>query len=128
VDVKWHYRKSDYPRLPAAGGAGIIVHFPLEAVTATSDPRNVNDPIPYREAFPVGTAVRVADRSSLEAFMSSWRYHHKLQPEQLAYADQLTTVEKIGFYHGGDSVCTLTGIPGVWLEQCLRPAESGPVG
>lgn len=92
-----------------------------------SDYREVSDPIPYEEAFPVGTAVRIAGRSSLEAFMASWRYHHKLQPEQLAYADQLATVKEVGFYHGGDPVYTLAGIPGLWLEQCLQPAESRQV-
>ena len=51
--------------------------------------------------------------------MASWRYHHKLQPEQLAYAERGTTVEEVGFYHGGDPVYKLAGIPGLWLEQCL---------
>jgi hypothetical protein len=92
------------------------------------DYRPVSDPIPYREAFPVGSAVRIADRASLEAFMESWRYHHKLQPEQLAYAARSTRVEEVGFYHGGDPVYKLEGIPGLWLEQCLVGAESVQVG
>lgn len=96
--------------------------------TAKGDDGNVSDPIPYKEAFPVGTTVRVADRASLVAFMASWRYHHKVQPEQLAYAGRATTVEDVGFYHGGDPVYKLTGIPGLWLEQCLERPESGQVG
>ena len=96
--------------------------------TAKGDDGNVSDPIPYKEAFPVGTAVRVGDRASLEAFMASWRYHHKLQPEQLAYAERATTVEEVGFYHGGDPVYKLAGIPGLWLEQCLKQPESGQIG
>jgi hypothetical protein len=61
---------------------------------------NVNDPVPYKEAFPIGVSVRVANRASLESFMIAWHYHHKLQPEQLRYAGRVTTVEKVGFYHG----------------------------
>lgn len=92
--------------------------------TAKGDDGNVSDPIPYKEAFPFGTAVRVADRASLEAFMASWRYHHKLQPEQLAYAERATTVEEVG----GDPVYKLAGIPGLWMEQCLKQPESEKIG
>jgi hypothetical protein len=84
------------------------------------DDWGVSDPTPYKETFPVGTLVRVADRAALDRFMTSWLYHHRLQPEQLAYADRVTTVEEVGFYHGGDPVYTLAGLPGLWLEQCLR--------
>ena len=84
----------------------------------------VCDPIPYQEAYPRGSTVRVAARASLEGFMLSWLYHHKLQPEQLTYAGRETTVEEVGFYHGGDPVYKLAGIPGLWLEQCLEGAES----
>ena len=82
----------------------------------------IKEPIPYREAFPVGTKVRVANRAFLEQFMTEWKYHHKLQPEQLTYADQEAQVESVGFYHGGDPVYKLEGISGTWLEQCLRDA------
>jgi len=80
----------------------------------------IKEPIPYKEAFPEGTKIRVADRSFLDHFMAEWKYHHKLQPEQLAYADKEATVESVGFYHGGDPVYKLNGIPGTWLEPCLR--------
>jgi hypothetical protein len=80
------------------------------------------DPIPYKEAFPTGTSVRVADRQFPELFIGEWKYHHKLVPEQLAYADREAKVEAVGFYHGGDPVYTLEDIPGFWLELCLRPA------
>jgi len=82
----------------------------------------ITEPTPYKEAFPAGTKVRVADRVFLEEFKEAWKYHHKLQPEQLGFADQVTTVKKVGFYHGGDPVYELFDIPGLWLEQCLRPA------
>ena len=83
---------------------------------------NLSEPVPYKEAFPEGTKVKVADSASLGEFKETWKYHHKLQPGQLGYADQVTTVKKVGFYHGGDPVYELTDVPGLWLEQCLRPA------
>jgi hypothetical protein len=83
----------------------------------------MSERIPYKEAFPVGTRVRIANPEFLEDFRRSWRYDHKLQEEQLAYADQVTTVRAVGFYHGGDPVYQLADVPGSWLEQCLRPAE-----
>lgn len=82
----------------------------------------LNEPVPYKEAFPVGTEVRIADRAFLEEFKNTWKYHHKLQPEQLPYAGKSAKVEKVGFYHGGDPVYKLEGIPGEWLEQCLCSA------
>jgi hypothetical protein len=83
----------------------------------------VTDPLPYKEAFPTGSKVRVADLNFLEHFMRTWIYHHKLLPEQLSGADRAATVKSVGFYHGGDPVYTLVEIPGTWLEQCLRPLK-----
>ena len=80
------------------------------------------EPVPYKEAFPAGPTVRVADRPFLELFMKEWKYHHKLTSGQLAYADRETKVKGVAFYHGGDPVYTLDDIPGLWLEPCLRPA------
>ncbi len=54
--------------------------------------------------------------------MTEWNYHHKLQLEQLAYANAAAVVEKVGFYHGGDVLYNLKDVPGIWHEQCLRPA------
>jgi hypothetical protein len=81
----------------------------------------MTEPTLYKEAFPAGTEVRVADRAFLDDFLATWKYHHKLRSEQLAYADRVTKVEGVSFYHGGDPVYKLAGIPGLWLEQCLRP-------
>ena len=83
----------------------------------------MSEPIPYHEAFPAGATVRIADRAFLEDFMTTWKYHHKLRPEQLVFADRTAKVKGVGFYHGGDSIYTLEGIPGLWLEQCLRPVQ-----
>jgi hypothetical protein len=63
-----------------------------------------------------------ASSRKLELFMREWKYHHKLRLEQLPYADHETLVKEVGFYHGGDPIYTLEGIPGLWLEPCLRSA------
>jgi hypothetical protein len=80
----------------------------------------MTEPAPYKEAFPKGTQVRIADQAFLEGFMTAWKYHHKLQLDQLPFAERLTTVEEVSFYHGGEPIYRLTEIPGLWLEQCLR--------
>jgi hypothetical protein len=86
--------------------------------------RNVNNHSGvYKEAFPAGSSVRIADRAFLEIFKNEWKYHHKLQPEQLQYADRIAVVKGVGFYHGGDPVYQLVGVPGLWLEPCLRPDD-----
>lgn len=85
------------------------------------------DPVPYREAYPQGTKVRIADREFLEDFQREWKYHHKLQPEQLKYAQREAIVEAVNFYHGGDPLYTLDGISGLWHEQCLRESENSKV-
>jgi len=83
----------------------------------------MTEPIPYKEAFPSGVEVRVAERAFLEDFVATWKYHHKLQLEQLAFADRVAKVEAVSFYHGGDVLYKLEGIPGLWHEQSLRPPK-----
>lgn len=70
--------------------------------------------------FEVGTDVRIADRAFLEKFLEAGQYHHELEPEQLEFADRVAKVGKVEFFHGGDEIYTLEGIPGVWHEECLR--------
>jgi len=74
----------------------------------------------YKADFPVGTSVRVASRRDLEEFARSWKYHHQLAPEQIEFADQLAEVEEVSFYHGGDPLYLLRGVPGLWHERCLQ--------
>jgi hypothetical protein len=79
---------------------------------------------PYKEEFPKGTQVKIADRAFLEDFGQRWKYHHKLEPEQLGFADKIADVKSVGFYHGGDELYELDGVPGMWHEACLRAVES----
>jgi hypothetical protein len=74
---------------------------------------------PYEESFPAGSQVQIADRSVLEQFLKTWRFHNPLKAEQLAFAGREAKVASVGFYHGGDPLYVLEGIPGVWHEQCL---------
>ena len=74
---------------------------------------------PYAERFPVGTAVRVANWTALEHFRSHWRLHNPLAAEQLGWAGRRAVVAEVGFYHGGDPLYVLHGVPGVWQEECL---------
>lgn len=72
--------------------------------------------------FEVGSQVRVADRAFLESFLEAGQYHNELEPEQLEFADRTATVQSVNFFHGGDEIYQLEGIPGVWHEECLRAA------
>jgi len=59
----------------------------------------------------------------LEDFARNWKYHHKLQPEQMKYAGIQATVKSVGFYHGGDQLYVLEYVPGIWHEICLESAQ-----
>lgn len=81
-----------------------------------------NDMSHYKEDFPVGSQVQVADSPNLNEFRSTWSYHHPLQAEQLEFAGCVATIESVSFYHGGDVLYQLLGVPGVWHERCLQAA------
>jgi hypothetical protein len=74
---------------------------------------------PYREEYPVGTRIRIASRPVLEEFKRAWKLHNKLQREQLEYAGRDGTIKSVGFYHGGDELYQIEGVPGIWHECCL---------
>ena len=76
----------------------------------------------YKEEFPKGSKVKIARREFLEEFLKTWKFHNKLKPDQLNYADQIAEVEGVAFYHGGDELYKLKGIPGIWHEECLEAA------
>lgn len=77
----------------------------------------------YHALFEVGASVRIESLAVLEAFRNSWKFHHPLTVQQLAYADHSATVATIAYYHGGDVLYTLESIPGIWHERCLQPAN-----
>ena len=95
-------------------------HLPL---SCDMDGRRYAMRRPYQEEHAKGSRVKIASRPVLEQFLRDWKYHNKLQPEQLNYADQIAEVESLGFYHGGDQLYKLKGIPGIWHPQCLLPAK-----
>ena len=82
---------------------------------------------PYKADFPVGTRVRVGDQAELEQFLREWKYHNPLQAEQLAFADRPAAIVSVGYYHGGDELYQLDGIPGIWHERCLHPMDDPPL-
>ncbi|PYT27980.1 MAG: hypothetical protein DMG57_16395 [Acidobacteria bacterium] len=84
----------------------------------------MTEPTPYKEAFPVGMAVRVADRAFLGDFKATWQYHHKLRPEQLTYADQQTTVADVGFTMAAIRCIPSRKFRAFGLSRCLRPVKN----
>lgn len=78
---------------------------------------------PYKEEFPVGTKVRIADRPRLEEFLNEWKLHNPLKATQLEFAGTQAKVKTVSFYHGGDELYTLEEVPGLWHEENLTAAE-----
>ena len=78
----------------------------------------------YEATYPKGSKVRVIPRNALDSFATNWKYHHKLQPEQMDYAGTATTVKEVSFYHGGDQLYVLENVPGIWNEPCLESATA----
>jgi hypothetical protein len=81
---------------------------------------------PYKEDFPTGTLVRINALPELERFRAEWKLHHPLQELQLAFAGRTACVKDLGFYHGGDELYWLDGVPGIWHECCLEAAGEAP--
>ncbi len=86
-----------------------------------STPNPDPHPGPYQERFPIGCPVQVADSDALAHFKETWEFHHPLQEEQLQFAGLITTINSVGYYHGGDVLYGLRGTGGyTWHEACLR--------
>ena len=75
---------------------------------------------PYKEEFSTGSKVEIVDAELLREFARTWKWHHPLENSQLEFAGQTAEVEGVAFYHGGDEIYRLRGLPGYWHEQCLR--------
>ena len=78
----------------------------------------------YTSRWSAGDRVRVANSDELAAFRREWQYHTKLTDEQLRYGGAVVEVVNVGFYHGGDPLYQLRGLPGLWHEQLLRDVKS----
>jgi hypothetical protein len=52
----------------------------------------------------------------------AWKFHHPLGVDQLDFGAHVARVQAVSFYHGGDQLYQLAGVPGVWHEQLLRAA------
>lgn len=74
----------------------------------------------YDAAFPIGTMVRIVDLGALEEFERTWKLHHRLAREQLQFGGRSAAVRNIFYYHGGDVLYVLDGVPGIWHEVCLK--------
>ena len=74
----------------------------------------------YEAEYPVGTTVKIASMEELQSFRESWNLHNPLSDEQMDFAGTESTVTEVGFYHGGDELYSLAGIPGQWHECCLK--------
>jgi hypothetical protein len=74
---------------------------------------------PYKIEYSLGSLVRIANLERLEEFSRTWKYHHPLQAEQLQYHGRIGKVKSGAFYHGGDELYEVEGVPGIWHEQCL---------
>ena len=77
---------------------------------------------PYVADFPEGTQVEIVGQAELVEFMTTWKLHHPLTDELLAYAGRRAVVRAVSYYHGGDELYALREIPGTWHERCLRPS------
>jgi hypothetical protein len=73
--------------------------------------------------FPKGSIVRIVDSAALDHFARTWKFHHKLEPEQLGFAGQVATVEEVSMYHGGDILYVLKNVPGIWHQRLLERAS-----
>ena len=78
----------------------------------------------YREKYPVGSLVRIGKREALEEFRRSWKLYNKLMPDQLDYGGKTGKIKSVGFYHGGDVLYEIEGVPGIWHECCVEMCTS----
>jgi hypothetical protein len=83
--------------------------------------------MPYQELFLRGTRVRIVSVGALADFRATWKLHNPLTTEQLRFGGHQATIVSVGFYHGGDVLQELAGVPGIWHEVCLQAAPANDV-
>jgi hypothetical protein len=81
---------------------------------------------PSRKIVSAGSSLRIQSLDALRAFRGSWKFHHPLADEQLAFADRSSIVASVGYYHGGDVLYRLRDVPGIWHEGCLKNGDEHP--
>ena len=107
-------------RVEGCGGVGVAEEIREHGGGIFQDTVDVE--MGYRELYPEGTAVQIANREALAEFRRTWRFHHPLTDEQMDRAGVVSLVKSVGFYHGGDVLYELDGILGIWHEACLAAA------
>src|SRR4030095_9833128 len=78
----------------------------------------------YEPKFAVFTRVRIVDRGRLEEFARTWKYHHPLAPEQMAFAGSEVIVGKVGMYHGGTSSMNSPAYRATGTRSCSKLSPS----
>jgi hypothetical protein len=73
----------------------------------------------YHSAYDAGEYVGIADIDTLLAFQRSWKWHHPLSDDQLAFAGKQHHITGVSYYHGGTPLYEIAGTPGFWHETCL---------
>jgi hypothetical protein len=75
----------------------------------------------YFPVFVAGERVRIKSASKLREFMlPNWPWHHPLTEDQLGFAGIEANVTRVEYYHGGDVILRLVGVPGPWHEECVE--------
>ena len=69
--------------------------------------------------FEVGSEVRIADRAFSRVFSKPGSTTTSSSPSSSNTPAASAKVKDVTFFHGGDEIYTLEGIPGVWHEECL---------
>jgi hypothetical protein len=98
--------------------------LPCEARPAILASALAMNGLPYSPRFAKGVKVRIASDDALNELLKTWRFHHRLQNDQLTYHDAEAFVEEVYSYHGGDILYVLRDIPGIWHEVCLNESQT----
>jgi hypothetical protein len=80
----------------------------------------------YHSAFNPGEHVRFANEEVLRNFQQSWKWHHPLADEQLAWANKRDSIKSVGYYHGGTPLYAFNTAPGIWHESCILDTTLDP--
>jgi hypothetical protein len=75
----------------------------------------------YFPVFVAGERVRIKSASTLRDYMlPNWPWHHPITQDQLGFAGTEANVIQVEYYHGGDILLRLAGVPGAWHEECVE--------